>query len=132
MVYFGQNLKFVRRKRKLNQYQLASMLDVKPNTISNYETSVSFPDFKSLEVLVKFFDVPVEDFLYTNLKAKEEALMEGGPYPIDEIAPVTQTEEEESEYAAQKQQQTSFWIILQQLQNIREQMEEIREILKNK
>lgn len=132
MVYFGQNLKFVRRKRKLNQYQLASMLDVKPNTISNYETSVSFPDFKSLEVLVKFFDVPVEDFLYTNLRAREESLMEGGPYPIDEILPVTQTEEEETEYAARKQQQTSFWIILQQLQSIREQMEEIREILKNK
>jgi|GEM_PF-470949 len=69
MNYFSKNLKLLRKARGLKQEELASPLGIKPNTISNYEHGVSFPDFDILEQLIKFYDISVDDILFKDLES---------------------------------------------------------------
>lgn len=67
MVHFNLNLRFLRIKSGWKQEELASMLGVKPNTISNYETGASKPDFDLLEIIIKKFGVKADEMLYLDL-----------------------------------------------------------------
>ena len=37
MIYFSKNLRFFREKRKMTQGELAKLLELRSNSISNYE-----------------------------------------------------------------------------------------------
>lgn len=71
MIFFSNNLKFLRSNNGLKQSDLAKKLDVKTNTISNYENGISQPDFKILEKIVKIFDVQSSDILYKDLSKEK-------------------------------------------------------------
>lgn len=70
MIYFSSNLKYLRSAKGLKQNELAGMIDVKTNTISNYENGISEPDFKILDLLVEAFDVRSSDLLFTDLSSQ--------------------------------------------------------------
>lgn len=69
MIYFSNNLKFLRSLNGLKQGELALKLNVKTNTISNYENGISQPDFKILEKIVQIFDIKSSDLLFRDLSA---------------------------------------------------------------
>ena len=50
---FRHHLKRIRKNRGFNQVELARKLNVKPSSISNYETGVSFPDFQIIDSLIE-------------------------------------------------------------------------------
>lgn len=61
---FGENLKSLRIKHKLNQSELAARLNVSQNTISNWENGNREPDtFDDLLKIANYFDVPVGSLL---------------------------------------------------------------------
>jgi transcriptional regulator with XRE-family HTH domain len=63
-------LKFLRSSKGLKQSDLAHKLDVKTNTVSNYENGVSEPDFKILDLIVKIFDIDSFDLLFKDLASQ--------------------------------------------------------------
>ena len=67
MVYFGGNVRSLRMARKWSQEKLATVLNVKPNTVSNYETGTSYPDFNSLVSIIKLFEISADDLLFKDL-----------------------------------------------------------------
>lgn len=125
MVHFGTNLKFIRKKRRINQAQLSTMLNVKPNTISNYETGVSSPDFKRLEILMRFFEVPVHDLLYTDMTDEDKRKKE---YPMPDNTP-QEAEDPSAVYSKTEKGDKSFWIIMEQISQLREKLDEVHRIL---
>ena len=50
----------LRSELGIKQMDLASILHVKPNTISNWETQRTEPDFQSLEKMSEFFGVSID------------------------------------------------------------------------
>lgn len=59
---FGEKLKELRLKKKMTQDEMAAILNVKRQTYSAYERSVSMPEPNTLVTLADYFDVSI-DFL---------------------------------------------------------------------
>lgn len=67
MIFISKNLKFLRKRLNLTQEELAEKLNVKANTISNYEKSVSQPDIASINTLMEIFNVSSDALLFKDL-----------------------------------------------------------------
>ena len=61
----GASIKKLRIKNGLTQYQLAEYLNVSMQTVSRWETSVTYPDIFMLPILSKLFNVTI-DYLINN------------------------------------------------------------------
>lgn len=65
--YFGSNLKYLRKKAKVTQTEIAKRLNLGDTTISNYESGVSKPEFDTLIELANLFEVSIDNLLFSNL-----------------------------------------------------------------
>lgn len=63
MSKFGKRLKILRESKKLNQEELASVLGVSKQTISNYENGKREANYENLEALADFFNVDMNYLL---------------------------------------------------------------------
>jgi transcriptional regulator with XRE-family HTH domain len=70
LIYFSNNLKFLRSAKGLKQSDLAHRLNVKTNTISNYENGISEPDFKILDAIINIFDINSFDLLFKDISSQ--------------------------------------------------------------
>ena len=59
----GTRIKKHREKQNISQDELALKIFVSRQTISNWETSKSYPDIKSLTMLSNIFHVTLDDFI---------------------------------------------------------------------
>ena len=64
MKYYLNNLKEIRKKKKLSQDELASMVGVSRNTISSIETGQFNPTAKLALILCIALDKKFEDIFY--------------------------------------------------------------------
>lgn len=62
---FGENLRRLRRQKKLNQRELAAILKVSSGTVGMWETETRRPDAEMLKKIANFFNVTI-DFLLDN------------------------------------------------------------------
>lgn len=62
MILFKERLKELRTEKKLSQLELAKALKVSQRSISSWETGFRQPDFETLELIAKFFNV-TSDYL---------------------------------------------------------------------
>lgn len=69
MIFLPTNLRHLRETRGLTQMQLAEMIGVRPNTVSNYENGNSSPDFEVLGEIVKVLDTDAHSLLYKDLRS---------------------------------------------------------------
>jgi len=69
---FGDRLRELRKKKKLNQKDLGKLLGVAESTISMYERNGRQPDFDMQEKIANFFNVSI-DYL---VRGKESSLKE--------------------------------------------------------
>lgn len=60
---FGKRLRYLRKKEKLSQLQLAQKLKVPNQNISNYEREFRSPDFETLKMIADFFGVTTDYLL---------------------------------------------------------------------
>ncbi len=77
-VYFGENLKKLRKSKKLTQESLADFLGMSFQAISKWERGETYPDITMLPVIASFFGVTVDSLLGTDLIAKEAKIKEYG------------------------------------------------------
>lgn len=68
MNYFSKNLTYLLKETRTQQKDVAEILGVKPNTISNYKNAVSEPNFDQLEKLVGYFNLNADDLLYCDIE----------------------------------------------------------------
>lgn len=68
MIFFPKNLKFLREKQNMTQGELAKLLELRPNSISNYENGVSEPDYSILKRIVDIYNISAHDLLYSDME----------------------------------------------------------------
>lgn len=73
-IYFGENLKRLRKEKELTQETLADFLGVSFQTISKWERGETYPDITMLPVIASFFNVTVDDLLGVDKAQKEQKI----------------------------------------------------------
>ncbi len=79
-----ENLKNVRKEKGYTQAELAELLNVSRQTISNWECGQSIPDVASLKQLQQYLDVPLEVLL--GRSATQEVVERSGGLSDEAIA----------------------------------------------
>lgn len=70
-MYFAENLKFLRKRKKKSQTELAEELGLTRTTLSGYEKTVQ-PPFKTLLILADYFHVSLDALIKYNLSVLSE------------------------------------------------------------
>lgn len=65
---FNEKLQKLRKDKKLSQEDLAEMLDVSRQSVSKWESGVTYPEMDKLLSLCKIFDCTLEDLTNDNIK----------------------------------------------------------------
>jgi len=71
-VYFGENLKRMRKETELTQEKLADFLGVSFQAVSKWERGETFPDITMLPSIASFFGTTVDDMLGVNRAEREQ------------------------------------------------------------
>ncbi len=74
-IYFGENLKSLRKQKNLTQERLADFLGVSFQTVSKWERGDTYPDITMLPEIASFFRVSVDELLGVNRAADEEEIV---------------------------------------------------------
>ena len=67
MNYFASNIKFLRKRKGLQQAEICSLIEFKQSTWSGYESNFSKPNFKDLLKIIEFFEVSASELLEMDL-----------------------------------------------------------------
>lgn len=60
---FGENLKNLRRVKRVSQGELAEVLHISLKTVSHWETGYTEPSITQLIALADFFDVSIDELV---------------------------------------------------------------------
>lgn len=76
---FGGNLRALIEERDLTQKEVAHQLNIAPSTMGSYVQNVREPDFATLKLLAKYFDVTIDYLLdhetgHANTRQENELL----------------------------------------------------------
>ena len=71
-IYFGENIKKLRKEKELTQETLADFLGVSFQAVSKWERGETYPDITMLPVISSFFNISVDELLGVN-RAEDEA-----------------------------------------------------------
>lgn len=71
-LYIHENIFYLRKAYGLSQKELSKSINVTRWNISAWEVQKHVPSVKSMEILSKFFNIPVETLLYTKLNVSSE------------------------------------------------------------
>ena len=61
-IYFGENLKRLRKEKELTQENLSEIFGVSFQTISKWERGETYPDITMLPVISSYFNVEKQSF----------------------------------------------------------------------
>lgn len=75
-IYFGENLKKLRKSKDLTQETLAEFLGMSFQAVSKWERGETYPDITMLPVIASFFGVTVDSLLGTDMIEKEKQINE--------------------------------------------------------
>ena len=75
-IFFGENLKRLRKEKELTQENLAEFLGVSFQTISKWERGETYPDITTLPIISRFFNVSFDDLLGVNKSREEKQINE--------------------------------------------------------
>lgn len=64
----NNKIKYIRKKNRLTQVQLAQKLNVVPTSISSWERGANTPPVDQLEAMARLFDVPISYFFSDDLE----------------------------------------------------------------
>ncbi|MCT4636113.1 MAG: helix-turn-helix domain-containing protein [Bacteroidales bacterium] len=71
-MFFGQNIKLLRRRRKLSQADVASSIDIPRSSYSGYENQVVQPPFITLVKISEFFNLSIDKLIKYDLSTVSE------------------------------------------------------------
>lgn len=62
----GEKIKSLRKMKNTSQQELANHLNISRQAISRWENDVSLPDFNTLIMIAKYFDISLDSFVDDN------------------------------------------------------------------
>ena len=65
---FGDNLRKIRKSKKMSQEQLAEKMNVTRQSVSKWENGESYPEMSNIFELCKVFNCKLNDLVYPNMK----------------------------------------------------------------
>jgi transcriptional regulator with XRE-family HTH domain len=71
----AENLKYLRKKNKLSQQQLADTLQIPRTTLGDYERAHTEPNVETMIILADYFKVSVDDLLKVKLRLKDHEII---------------------------------------------------------
>jgi len=88
--FLSSNIRFLRKRQRLSQQQLADDLQIKRSNIAAYETKNVEPRLSFINDLSKYFGIPLEDLVLTDLRTLhaergEEGLLGGDGLSADSV-----------------------------------------------
>lgn len=75
-IYFGKNLKKLRKEREMTQETFAEFFSVSFQTVSKWERGETYPDITMLPIIASFFNVSIDDLIGVDKTKKEEKINE--------------------------------------------------------
>ena len=81
--FFGKNLQFLRKEKKMKQHDMQYSLGFTRTTWSNYEKGKTVPPLDGLIRISKFFGVSLDELIAQDIEYKFES-RKYKPYPITE------------------------------------------------
>ncbi len=66
-IFLGNNIKLLRKARKLSQQKLGDFIGIKRNNIATYESGIVEPSTAVFLQLSRFFNIPPRQLLFTDL-----------------------------------------------------------------
>ena len=64
---FGENLKNIRKSKKMSQEELAGMVNVSRQSVSKWENGESYPEMNNILELCKIFDCKINDLVHMDM-----------------------------------------------------------------
>ena len=64
---FGDNLKLIRKNKKMSQEQLAEKMNVSRQSVSKWETAEAYPEMNNILELCKIFNCKINDLVHTDM-----------------------------------------------------------------
>jgi transcriptional regulator with XRE-family HTH domain len=74
-MYFGLNIKFLRKRRQLTQEDVAGSLDLKRSTLNNYENLASQPGMETLISFSNYYKIAIDTLIRVDLAKLPESQM---------------------------------------------------------
>ena len=118
MHYLGKNLRYLRKQMSKTQSEIASLIKKGQTTIGNWENGISEPNLEELVVLSNYFDISLDTLIKTDLAAMSG---QQGAWPR-ETGTVKYDHTTENTNPVREDQ---FTYVLQEIKNIREDIERI-------
>ncbi len=75
-IYFGENIKRLRKEREMTQEAFANVLGVSFQAVSKWERGETYPDITMLPSIASFFNVSIDDLLGVDEVKREEKINE--------------------------------------------------------
>ena len=82
---FGERIKQLRKKRGLNQSELAKILGVSRTMISAYESDMRKPSYENLIAIVMYFNISM-DWMFGNAGDKDPVILDLSKFEDDQAA----------------------------------------------
>lgn len=73
-IYFGENLKRLRKEKELTQETLADFLSVSFQAVSKWERNESYPDLSMLPIIASFFGITTDELLGVDKSRREKQI----------------------------------------------------------
>ncbi|MBR9830652.1 XRE family transcriptional regulator [Acidiluteibacter ferrifornacis] len=74
-MYFGSNIKLLRKRRKRSQEDVAQAVNIKRSSLSGYELGTSEPNFETLLAFSEYFKISTDKLLKLDLNRVSEMYM---------------------------------------------------------
>ena len=71
-MFFGQNIKLLRKRRKLSQAEVSSVLDIPRSSYSGYENQTVQPPFATLIKISEFYKITIDKLIKYNFETISE------------------------------------------------------------
>ena len=72
-MFLADNLKFLRKRRKKTQDDVAFVLEIKRSTLNGYENGIGEPKLERLIILADYFRIRIDDLVRTKLSKLPES-----------------------------------------------------------
>jgi len=84
--FFCQNLQYLRREKRLRQYEMQHSLGFSRTTWSNYEQGKTSPSLDGLVKISRFFGITIDELVAEDIEQKFEN-RKYKPYPMNNSRP---------------------------------------------
>jgi transcriptional regulator with XRE-family HTH domain len=76
MLLLAKNIKFLRKEKHVTQQDIADIMGVSANAVSNYENSKFYPSADTLAKICSYFSIKVDDILFKDLSSNTNQVQE--------------------------------------------------------